>query len=145
MLDHEGQPKAPGFITFDVTDLVVTWEPGWLPTTIVRRNSHFKVTASFEGDGAIWHWVECPPHGHPTDYEARFYAEGIGGAPKEIDFPPVKGTLVCQQHKYKVELDVPNGIDTDGIYSFGVTLTFPDYPGLTGFCEGLHFQVSANA
>jgi hypothetical protein len=132
-----GQPQLAGWIVFDVTNLEVSADPGPDPVTIVEEDQDFDLTATFEGSGMIWGWLETAGF----DYEVCFYAEGLGAAALERDLDCVPGSLTVGGSPYEATLTVPGGTLDPGVYKMACLVTFDAAPGLTGFYDSLHIQV----
>lgn len=141
MSDHGGQPQFQGWITFDVTDLTVS-ETGLEPQTIVQANQDFTLTATFDGSGPIWDWLE----GLGAKYRVRFFAERIGYGSIDIPAKPTdEGPL--GGGPYVVKHTVDANMLEEGLYRVGATVTFPQtaqspsIPWAAGFFEGLVIEV----
>ena len=151
MPDYGGQPQFPGWITFGVTDLVVTAAAGLEPLNVLKTNEEFTLKATFDGSGFFWDWLETIPG---LKFHVHFYAERIGFG--SIDFPvnPTDEGLLTGG-PYEVQHTVPANTLTEGLYRMGVAVTFPPMPaatppstgvpGVAGFYEGLVIQASPQA
>jgi hypothetical protein len=143
MADHGGQPQLAGWLTFDVTNLQVTVEPGVAPTYILQTDVPFTLTVTFTGDGTDWDNMNDDAQA----YQVRFYAEGIGAAATDLDFAelPTDSCNMNGADTYTVDHSEAAGIAQEGIYRFGAIVTFPGKNGVLGFYEGLLVQVNPAA
>lgn len=140
MADHIGQPQLAGWLTFDVTDLAVTCEPGNPPTTVIDLGVDFTVTATFGGSGTDWDNMRDDEE----PYEVKFYAEGVGVGAPDFDWGTETGNLGADE-EYTSDHAVVGGIAQEGIYRLGATVAFPNKHGVLGFYEGLVIQVHPQA
>lgn len=133
-----GQPKET-FLTFDVTKLV-SKESGAeaYEQYILDLNEEFSLEVTFEGSGQGWRNM-CD---RPADYEVQFYAEGLGAAAPDSDFGSETDTLVGGNYgPYSKEKTIAGGIATEGVYKCVAVVTFPNDPGVLGFCDELLIQI----
>ena len=140
MADHGGQPQLVGWLTFDVSSLAVTCEPGNPPTTVIDVGVDFTVTATFTGSGTDWDNMKDDQE----QCEVKFYAEGIGVGAPDFDWGAETRNLGAAD-EYPVDHIVVGGIAQEGIYRLGATVAFPNKHGVLGFYEGLVIQINPQA
>jgi hypothetical protein len=131
--------------TFDVTQLVVT-EPATAeaPTNIIPQLGEFSVTATFTGSGTLWNNLK---NMNPRlAYEVIYFIEGIGASSVELDLGVHSGYLDPTKNVYEgadttFTVAAPDNQLPVGIYRVGCTVTFPTFPGTTGFLEDFIIQI----
>lgn len=129
--------------TFDVTKLEVT-EPAAadVPTTIIPMGGAFDLAATFTGSGSVWNNLKTMG----LQYVVAYFVEGIGASAVEKDLGSKAGFLNAATNVYSAPdttLEVPAASNTlpPGVYRVACTVTFPTFPGTTGFYEDLLIQI----
>jgi hypothetical protein len=142
---HNIPPALPNSVVdFEVVDFKVVdplGDPN-APIFSLRPGQAFRFVLKVKGTGSVWTGSNLAAN--PT-WETKFFADALArDVAGEIAYPPVTRalTLDTPPNTYRVELDVPTGIATDGVYEVGALVRLPGN-SINGFADEYHLDVAA--
>ncbi|HXD08421.1 MAG TPA: hypothetical protein VN653_00060 [Anaerolineales bacterium] len=139
------QPHATPFIDFQIVDLKVV-DPAAAdpnaPVFILKPSQPFKFVVKVVGTGSIWTGMNVAA---AATWQTKFYANALGiDVAGEKNFAVAPGALTPDgaPNTYKVELSVPAGLTTEGVYELGALVRLPGN-GINGSADEYHIDVAA--
>lgn len=148
MTQFRSQPHtipANPFVDFQIVDFKVVDPSAADPDAAVvnlRLGQPFTFVVKVMGTGSIWTGMSMDTA--PT-WQTRFYANALGiDVLGESNFGPIIGALTPNgaPNIYEVRLNVPGGINTEGVYELGALVRLPAN-GVNGSADEYHIDVAA--
>ncbi|HLO13248.1 MAG TPA: hypothetical protein VK206_00350 [Anaerolineales bacterium] len=140
---HSTPPSA--LIDFQIIDLKVVdpaVDPN-APVYMLRPAQPFTFVVKVMGTGSLWTGMSMATL---ATWQAKFFANALGiDVAGEQNFSAATGALTPDgaPNTYKIELNVPGGLTTEGVYELGALVRLPA-TGVNGSADEYHIDIAAN-
>jgi len=134
------------FIDFQIIDVKVVDPTAMDPDAAVfmlKPGQPFTFVVKVTGTGSLWTGLNIAS---AATWQTKFYANALGiDVQGEKNFSTAPGALTpdTNPNTYRVELPVPGGLTTEGVYELGALVRLPA-TGINGSADEYHIDVAAN-
>jgi hypothetical protein len=138
------EPVVSNFFELETTDLEISRDPGFAPTSVVGVNQEFDIALSFQGDqnGLFWTLLKNATNGAPFVARIDYFAESMGpGADnvalgsRDIVLNPARD-IYGPHGPANENTKLTTSINQAGVYRLAAQITFTAIAGVSGFYEG---------